>query len=432
MTTGPRVGLMPGLVGVLFALQSTLVAQGTPTGTTRELVCRGKAHLDLTVEKDPSDANPSSVTMLLRYERSDRKVGADYRQLKEGTCTWNPYGFEGIPSEPGEVHFDVAREAQPWSATGTRQLDTTVNAAAFLPDPISLPRYLGRPEGYFVFYVNDASHVSGSFGALRELLGVTSLTWVSFTGPWPGGAAPPPPGGVSLGDARGAIDQMNNPGRPTTGSRTGQSTERAPVGGTSPIAGERPVGQGTTADVAGVGQQQYPTDPILPDPSRSIPTDPDRTRSIPTQPTRTVPPNPIREPVLTSPTVTRQGPGPRDSAPAGRTRPEGRAATNVTIGGVSVVQGAGGPALSFRVTGRIVGNPEVTLSQAQRSRGTNDGMTSATTSMVLTVEPGPNGTWRARPSSPLGRNISYQYDIAVRVNDESGSIKHRRGYVTLR
>lgn len=159
---------------------SMSVAAALASGTLRELVCRGREGLDLRIEQDPSLRNPQHVSMTLRYQRSVEKTGEDYRELEPGACTWNPLGWPDVPAEPGRVLFDVAREAQPWSATGTRWLDTTLYAAAFFPDPVTLPRYLGQPDHLWVFYADDASDVAISFGAFRAP--VTKPTLVSVTG----------------------------------------------------------------------------------------------------------------------------------------------------------------------------------------------------------------------------------------------------------
>jgi hypothetical protein len=138
-------------------------------GALRGLGCRGKEGIRLRVHRDPSPNDPSgkSVTMVLEYTRPST-APAEYLKLQPGECSWNPGGAAGIPTEPGRVYFDVLREAQLWSALETRKMDTTVKAAAFFPDPISLPRYLGDPRHYWMFFVDDASQFSSSFGAYRE------------------------------------------------------------------------------------------------------------------------------------------------------------------------------------------------------------------------------------------------------------------------
>ena len=126
-----------------------------PTGDTRELICRGKPGIDLRIEQDPSPRQPDQVAMVLRYERPKD-------QWIPGSCGWNPNGFEGVPLEPGVVHFDVPRDGQTWAAPGAR--DTSVEAAAHYPDVTSVPRYMNDSSRYWVFFVNDASNESISHG----------------------------------------------------------------------------------------------------------------------------------------------------------------------------------------------------------------------------------------------------------------------------
>ena len=172
---------------VLLALVSTpvLAQPGTTTsvtGRTRELVCRGKAGLPLRVYEDPSARDPSGkyVMMLFEYTTPAAPPGTDYIGLKPGECSWNQLGWKDVPKEPGRVYFDVLREAQPWSKLETRAMDTTARAGAFFPDPISLPRYLGDPQHYWVFYVDDTSNYSLSFGAWKE---TGTPTFVTISGP---------------------------------------------------------------------------------------------------------------------------------------------------------------------------------------------------------------------------------------------------------
>jgi hypothetical protein len=44
-------------------------------------------------------------------------------------------------------------------------MDTTVGAARFFPDPITLPRYLNDPRHYWRFYVDDTTNFAVSYGA---------------------------------------------------------------------------------------------------------------------------------------------------------------------------------------------------------------------------------------------------------------------------
>ena len=160
-----------------------LIATSTPVdaqGNTRELVCRGNTGLALRVELDPSPRDTANVVMSLDYERPSTLPVSDLRKLEPGTCTWNPYNFPGIPVEPGRVRFDVRRQGQPWQGTGTRIMDTTVGAARFFPDPITLPRYLGDPSHYWKFYVNDATSLAYSY---TQLFDDGLPTYVNITGP---------------------------------------------------------------------------------------------------------------------------------------------------------------------------------------------------------------------------------------------------------
>ena len=147
-----------------LASASTLDAQGR----IRELTCRGKAGIKLGVDLDPSPRDTAHVVMVLEYTRSTAVLRDSLRQLAPGSCTWNPYGFEGYPVEPGRVRFDVLRQAQRYSDTTTRIMDTTVGAARFFPDPISLPRYLNDPSHYWKFYVDDATNLSQSYSSVFD------------------------------------------------------------------------------------------------------------------------------------------------------------------------------------------------------------------------------------------------------------------------
>jgi hypothetical protein len=148
------------LVLAALASASTLGAQGT----MRELYCRGKAGLALKVDQDPSPRDTRDVVMVLEYARSTALVRDSVQLIAPGTCTWNPYQHPSIPVEPGRVRFDVRRQAQAWTDTVERKMDTTVGGARFFPDPISLPRYLNDPRHYWKFFVNDATNLSSSFG----------------------------------------------------------------------------------------------------------------------------------------------------------------------------------------------------------------------------------------------------------------------------
>ena len=185
------------------------------TGHMRELRCRGKPGIDLRIHQAPSPRYPHLVTLALRYEpvKPTRSVGqegmglVDYGvslALLPGMCTWRYSGSTDITPEPGIVYFDVPRDGQAWAAPGMR--DTTIDGAAKFPDLPSLQRYLGDPDRYWVFYVDDATNVSISFGRLGAQPPTAS-------GPAP---APAPAGSVG-GPLRG--------GKPNSAStvRTGAS-----------------------------------------------------------------------------------------------------------------------------------------------------------------------------------------------------------------
>ena len=171
-----RVLAAVGFMALALGPMRPLHAQGV----TRELTCRGNTGMVLRVDEDPSPRNPAYVVMLLEYARSTKALNGDRRALDPGTCTWNPFGTSPMPAEPGRVRFDVLREAQPWSATERREIDTTYRAAVFHPDPISLPRYLLDPRHYWKFYVNDVSNLSVSHRAEFES-GTPTKVWI--TGP---------------------------------------------------------------------------------------------------------------------------------------------------------------------------------------------------------------------------------------------------------
>jgi len=163
-TARARLARLTLALALVPAAHAPLAAQGA----MRELTCRGVSGIALKVDQDPSPRNPAYVVMALDYKRPTKQPGSDLRQLEPGTCTWNPMGFAGSPPEPGRVRFDVQREGQPWLGTGPRAMDTTVGAARFFPDPITLPRYLGDAKHYWRFYVDDKSNYSHSFGSIFD------------------------------------------------------------------------------------------------------------------------------------------------------------------------------------------------------------------------------------------------------------------------
>ena len=153
-------------------------------GVLRGLGCRGKEGIRLRVYKDPSPSDISGryVTMVLEYARPTTAPG-EYLKLQPGECTWNPQGYTGVPAEPGRVYFDLPREAQPWSAMQPRYMDTTIKAGAHFADPISLPRYLGDPGHFWVFAVDDVTHVASSFGPYNETVRPRSFLVTGPLGP---------------------------------------------------------------------------------------------------------------------------------------------------------------------------------------------------------------------------------------------------------
>ena len=155
-------------------------------GPLRELTCRGKPGIDLKVTTRPSPINTKLVRMTLRYERSTQSLGHNFEGLAPGSCTWNPSRLANVPVEPGIVEFDVVPEMQNWFGTTTRTIDTTYTAGAFLPDTISIPRFLNRTEHLWRFFVYDQSNLAPSFGGIRTL---TGPTFVTLTGPF-GNTAP--------------------------------------------------------------------------------------------------------------------------------------------------------------------------------------------------------------------------------------------------
>jgi hypothetical protein len=159
-----------------LASASTLDAQGR----IRELTCRGKVGIALKVDLDPSPRDTAMVVMSLEYTRSTALVRDSLKLLAPGSCTWNSYGWEGYPVEPGRVRFDVWRQAQRYSDTATRIMDTTVGAARFFPDPITLPRYLNDPNHYWKFYVFDSTNFSPSYS---QMFDDGLPTYVTIRGP---------------------------------------------------------------------------------------------------------------------------------------------------------------------------------------------------------------------------------------------------------
>lgn len=149
-------------------------------GTTRALTCRGGAGISIKIDKDPSPDDPRNVRAVIRYQKATQ-VDAQFGNLPPGACSWNPGNFPNVPLEPGYVYFDIPKEAQPWSASGTKMIDTSINGAIYFPDMVSLPRYLSDPSKYWIFYVNTTTNFSNSFGATKNAPGVPVLTKIAGT-----------------------------------------------------------------------------------------------------------------------------------------------------------------------------------------------------------------------------------------------------------
>ena len=173
---------VPAVLWLIGAASPVTAAPDDENRAIRDLVCRGKPGIDLRISSKPSPADSRMVRMVLRFAPATQPAGANFEGLAPGTCTWNPNKFPNVPPEAGVVYFDVAPEAQPWSETRTRQMDTTVNAAIFFQDTISLPRYLSSANNYWRFYVDDATNFSNSFGAIKHT--AQQPTYVTLTGPF--------------------------------------------------------------------------------------------------------------------------------------------------------------------------------------------------------------------------------------------------------
>lgn len=164
------------LLSCCLAAVTLLTSLAYGQGATRVLVCRGKPGIVLKVQTDPSPDNPRNVRVVLQYERATQKVDEDFNNLAPGTCAWNPANWPDVPVEPGIVYFDLPREAQPWSETVKRLIDTTLNAAVHFPDMITLPRYLNDPSKYWLFYVDDKTNFSVSYTATKHHAGPPVFT----------------------------------------------------------------------------------------------------------------------------------------------------------------------------------------------------------------------------------------------------------------
>ncbi|HEY0677880.1 MAG TPA: hypothetical protein VGD17_06325 [Chitinophagaceae bacterium] len=167
------------LLSCCLAAVTLITSLAYGQGATRVLVCRGKPGIVLKVQTDPSPDNPRYVRVVLQYERATQKVDEDFNNLAPGTCAWNPANWPDVPVEPGIVYFDLPKEAQPWSETVKRLIDTTLNAAVHFPDMITLPRYLNDPSKYWLFYVDDKTNFSVSYTATKHHAGAPVFTEIT-------------------------------------------------------------------------------------------------------------------------------------------------------------------------------------------------------------------------------------------------------------
>ena len=448
-----------------WGLRFAVLAANGPAGAqgnTRELFCRGNTGLALKVELDPSPRDTASVVMSLDYKRPSTPPGSDLRKLEPGTCTWNPSNFPGIPVEPGRVRFDVRRQGQPWLGTGTRIMDTTVGAARFFPDPITLPRYLNDPSHYWKFYVNDATSLSNSYIAMFD----DGLpTYVNITGPVQlandvrrdllcrgGQSGLLYGGGASAGNNLAKVQltyrvSPNVPGASGSGLATGSCawvdrTAMPPEPGkiwfiTASNAQLKQVQSGGTVDRSPTAAERYPDVRSIPEylkdpahywtfsvmsraPDSALTNGPwkrDLTKVI--AGTRT-----------TATSTTRSQPS---SLPGGGVfRPGGAGSTSTAttvfdIRNLSVTPGLEGVAIRFDAAPNI--KPTVTLTPD------NGGA-----AIQLAVGGAPNGTmWRysAASTTKLARNTKYAYRIdapataQARANTKSGAFKTLGQFVQI-
>jgi hypothetical protein len=197
-------------------------AAPTTAGQLRELVCLGKAGIDLRVDREPSPRDPRLVAMVLHYERPKRVTSLSYEgmgtvdngvslQYLPGTCGWGGGVYPDIPLEPQVVYFDLPRDGQSWAPAGQR--DTTIDAAVSYPDVASLTRYLNDPERRWIFYVDDATNISISFRA------------------WPLG------GGVVASAANGGASSTNHSLTTSRGQQTSDAGTRTATSADGSVAG---------------------------------------------------------------------------------------------------------------------------------------------------------------------------------------------------
>ena len=454
-----RARLAP--LGVALAL----IVASTPAGAqgrVRELSCRGNTGLPLKVDLDPSPRDTANVVMSLDYKRPSTLPGSDLRKLEPGTCTWNPHGFPDTPTEPGRVRFDVRRQGQPWSATGTRMMDTTVGAARFFPDPITLPRYLNDPNHYWKFYVDDVTNLAYSF---NQLFDDGLPTYVNITGPVQlandvrrdllcrgGTSGLLYGGGASAGNNLAKIQltyrvSPNVPGASGSGLATGSCawtnrTAMPPEPGkiwfiTASNAQLKQTQSGTTVDRSPTAAERYPDVRSIPeylkDPAHYwtfnvASRDPDSALTNgPWKPDFT---NVVTGTRTTATSTTRSQPS---SLPGGGVfQPGGAGSTSAVqtiydIKNVSVTPGLEGVAIRFDAAPNI--KPTVTLTPG------NGG-----TAISLAVGGAPNGTmWRysAASTTKLERNTKYAYRIdapataQARANSTSGAFKTLGQFVRI-
>jgi hypothetical protein len=445
---------------VVLLAASPLRAQGV----TRELVCRGNTGMTLRIDQDPSPRDTANVVMVLEFTRSTKALGGDFRALDPGTCSWNPVSVATIPPEPSRVRFEVRREAQPWSATGRRMMDTTVRAAVFMPDPITLPRYLLDPAHYWTFYVNDATYLAYSHMARFES-GLPTYVWID--GPvqlandvrrellcrggtsgllWGGGTtvgnnlakvqltyrvSPTVPGASGAGLAAGSCAWT---------SRTAMPPEPGKIWFiTSSNAQLRQMQSGTTIDRTPTAAERYPDTRSIPeylkDPAHYwtfavMSRDPDSalTNGLWKPDYTNVVAGGLRDPgtstVRSQPTSTV---GSQTYTPGG-----GNVTSSATsvfdIRNVAVTPGLEGVAIRFEAAPNI--KPTVTLTPD------NGGAP-----ISLAVGGAPNGTmWRysAASTTKLARNTKYAYRIdapataQARANSKTGAFKTLGQFVNVR
>lgn len=446
----------------MLAITTPLGAQGS----IRELDCRGNTGMVLRVEQDPSPRDTGSVTMVFEYKRATSATGGDPRTLDPGTCTWNPGGWPDFPVEPGRVRFDVPREAQPWSATETRMMDTTVRAAVFMPDPITLPRYLLDPRHYWKFYVDDATGFSPSSQALFES-GTPTYVWI--TGPvrfandmrrdllcrggtsgllWGGGA--------SVGNNLAKV-QLSYRVSPALPGKTGgglapgscawtDRTAMPPEPGkiwfiTASNAQLRQMQSGTTVDRSPTAAERYPDVRSIPkyleDPAHFwtfavVSRDPDSavTHGV-WKPDFGFLAGGLRDPgtstVRTQPTATTTTTGPGQPYTPGAATATSQVGSIFDIRNVTVTPGLEGVAIRFEAAPNI--KPTVTLML-------DDGGPP----IQMSVGGAPSGTmWRysAASTTKLARNTKYAYRIdapataQARENSKSGAFKTLGQYLTV-